>query len=304
MNVEHAASLLKQRIPPENILVNEPMKNHTSFRIGGPADMMVLPRSIEEVRFVMDTCSGEGFPCHVIGNGTNLLVRDGGIRGIVIKTGGCLKNYEVNGNVITAEAGISLAKLADIAFQQGFEGLEFASGIPGTLGGAVVMNAGAYGSEMKNVVVETEYLDCNGVIARVSGAEHEFGYRRSIFQYNGGVVLKTVIRLAEGDRDRIKERMNDFNSRRKEKQPLNLPSAGSVFKRPEGFYAGKLIEDSGLKGYKIGGAEVSSLHSGFIVNSAGASAADVINLIKLIQCTVKDKFGVDLQTEIKIMGEE
>lgn len=304
MNVERAANFLKQKIRPENILINEPMRNHTSFRIGGPADMLVLPESIEEVGFVVNVCSGEGFPCYIIGNGTNLLVRDGGIRGIVVKTSKHLKNYEVNGNIITAEAGISLAKLADIALQHGLEGLEFASGIPGTLGGAVVMNAGAYGSEMKDVVVETEYLGCDRAIAKVVGAEHEFGYRKSIFQHNGGVVLKTAIGLAEGDRGKIRDLMNDFNSRRKEKQPLNLPSAGSVFKRPEGFYAGRLIEDSGLKGYRIGGAEVSTLHSGFIVNSAGASAADVINLIELIQCTVKDKFGVDLQTEIKIIGEE
>jgi UDP-N-acetylmuramate dehydrogenase len=210
----------------------------------------------------------------------------------------------VDGNYIESESGVLLSKLANMALQNGLTGLEFASGIPGTVGGAVVMNAGAYGGEMKDVVIETKYIDEKGNINIITGEQHGFGYRTSIFQRTNKIIVNSKFKLKYGDKNKIKEEMDDLNKRRRDKQPLEMPSAGSIFRRPEGYYAGKLIQDSGLAGYSIGGAQVSPKHCGFIVNTGNATAQDVLQLIKHIQETVKSKFGVELQTEVKVVGEK
>ena len=302
---KYAAAELIRRIPGSGtVAVDEPMSRHTSFRIGGPADVFIRPETIESAADILKACKENGIPAIVIGNGTNLIVRDKGIRAAVIQLTDNVSRYEVTGEVISAEAGILISGLSRIALEHGLSGLEFAEGIPGTLGGAVTMNAGAYDGEMSMVVSQTEYLRPDGSICRLSNEEHQFGKRYSFIQTDGGTVLRTVLRLKKGDRKGIKEKMDDFSARRREKQPLDLPSAGSIFKRPEGYFAGKLIQDCGLRGYRTGGAEVSGLHCGFIVNTDNASASDVISLIEHIRETVYQKFGVMLQTEVKIIGEE
>ncbi|MEN8904408.1 MAG: UDP-N-acetylmuramate dehydrogenase [Clostridiales bacterium] len=288
----------------ENILMNEPMKKHTSFKIGGPVDIMLFPKEARHVSEIINICNKEDIPFMTMGNGTNLVVSDKGIRGVVIKLFKNIANYEVNENEISASSGILLSTLSKIAYRNSLSGLEFASGIPGTLGGAVAMNAGAYGGEMKNVVVETQYVKRNGEIKEVSGDEHEFGYRTSIIQKEKAIVVSTKIRLNSKNKENIKEVMDKLDFKRKDKQPLEMPSAGSVFKRPEGYFAGKLIQDSGLRGYKIGGAQVSEKHCGFIVNTGLATAKDVMELIEYIQKTVKSKFNVNLETEVRLIGEK
>ena len=288
--------------PKENIFLEEPMKNHTSFQVGGPADCLVLPRSQEELNKILEAARMAGTPCFVIGNGSNLLVGDRGIRGIVVKTS-LLQNVEVQGTQIRAECGVMLSKLACVAAQHGLSGLEFASGIPGTVGGAVMMNAGAYGGEMKQVVVETAYTDEKGNIASLEGQQHEFSYRHSFFTGRSLCILSTTVSLQPGDRTAIEAKMKELNQRRKDKQPLNYPSAGSTFKRPEGHFAGKLIEDAGLKGYRIGDAQVSQKHSGFIINRGAATAEDILKLIEFCQKEVYNKFNILLETEIKMIGE-
>jgi len=238
-----------------------------------------------------------------MGNGTNLIVRDKGIRGIVIKILEGFKNIRIEENVIEAEAGVLLSELSKFALSKELGGFEFAHGIPGTFGGAVCMNAGAYGSEIKDVVFKTEIMDNKGNVSKIEGDAHQFGYRKSYIQENGYIVLKSWIRLRKEEKSKIKELMTDLDGRRKDKQPLDMPSAGSVFRRPEGFFVGKLIEDSGLKGYTIGGAQVSSKHCGFIVNAGNAKTKDVTDLILYIQKTIKEKFDVELITEVKIVGE-
>ncbi|MBZ4646610.1 MAG: UDP-N-acetylmuramate dehydrogenase [Petroclostridium sp.] len=290
-------------ISEKNILQNESMKNHTSFKIGGCADIMVLPQNYEQLAQTVRLCREQNIEYFLMGNGSNLLVTDKGIRGVVIKTVNFLNKIEVYENYIECEAGVLLSKLAHAALQNGLTGLEFASGIPGTLGGAVVMNAGAYDGEMKDVVIETKYIDEDGKFCTVAGEQHKFGYRTSIFQGTNKIVVSSRLKLEYGDKKSIKEKMDDLNKRRRDKQPLEMPSAGSVFRRPEGYYAGKLIQDSGLRGYSIGGAQVSEKHCGFIVNKGNATAQDVLDLIKYIQETVKSKFGVALDTEVKVIGE-
>ncbi|MGE4283619.1 MAG: UDP-N-acetylmuramate dehydrogenase [Clostridia bacterium] len=295
---------IKPVIPKENIFLNESMSNHTSFRIGGNADIMLLPESSEQIGEIIKLSKKYGIEYFLMGNGSNLLVSDKGIRGLVIKTHEYLNKIEVNATNIYCEAGVLLSKLANVAMRNELTGLEFASGIPGTLGGAVMMNAGAYDGEMKNVVIETNYINEDGQLCTVCGDEHHFGYRSSIFQGTGKIIAGSKLKLEHGNKEAIKEKMDDLNRRRKDKQPLEYPSAGSVFKRPEGYYAGKLIEDSGLTGYSIGGAQVSAKHCGFIVNKGNATAQDVIHLIKHIQEVVKAKFGVELHTEVRMVGEE
>ncbi len=304
MEKEQIAHLLGEIIGPENVYTDQPMSQHTSFRIGGPADVLVKPYSEEQFSDIFKFCNREGIPVFVMGNGTNLIVRDKGIRGVVVKIFDNLNKCSVNGDVIEAESGILLSRLANLALENELSGLEFASGIPGTLGGAVTMNAGAYGGEMKDVVIQTQFMSHDGKINTVEGEEHKFGYRTSFIQSEGGIVLKSYLKLKKASYDSIKANMTDLSAKRCDKQPLNMPSAGSVFKRPVGYFAGKLIEDSGLKGYRIGGAEVSSKHCGFIVNAGGATAGDVISLIKHVQETVMKNFGVELKTEVKIVGEE
>lgn len=281
---------------------NEPMKNHTSFKIGGPADEFCEVTSEEEIKRLIDYASERGVPYTVMGNGSNLLVADGGIRGLVIKIARGFDEISVGGEKITAQSGALLSRIASAAYRNSLTGLEFASGIPGTLGGGIYMNAGAYGGELKDVIESVTYLD-NGEIITKTADMLEFGYRKSSFTDKDYIILSAELKLKKGDPDEIKEKTDDYRQRRTSKQPLDMPSAGSTFKRPEGYFAGKLIEDSGLKGFKIGGAQVSEKHSGFVVNAGGATAADVKALIEHIQKTVKEKFGVEMKTEVKMLGE-
>ena len=280
----------------KNIYINEPMSKHTTFRTGGPADILVVPETKQELLKLLKLNS----PITIIGNGSNLLVKDGGIRGIVIKV--ATKNYEVNDDIIIAEAGCNLAKLSQIAYQNSLSGLEFACGIPGTLGGALVMNAGAYGGEIGNVVIETEVTDMKGNISVMT--EHEFGYRSSIFQRENYIILSSKLKLIHGNKEQIKLQMESNMKARKEKQPIDKPSAGSTFKRPKDNFAAKLIQDAGLKGYSIGDAMVSDLHAGFVVNKGKATSKDILKLIKYVQEKVNAEYGVMLETEVRIIGEE
>lgn len=283
----------------ENILVNEPLKNHTTFKVGGPADILVTPTTKEE----LIECLKLNIPKFVMGNGSNLIVKDKGIRGLVIKTTK-VNNITLEGNVIEAEVGAYLGKISMFARDNSLTGFEFASGIPGTVGGGVSMNAGAYGGEMKDVIIETTYCDLEGNIYTLTNEEHEFGKRKSFFTGKNFVVLSTKIKLNEGNKEEIASKMEELKVSRNTKQPVTMPSAGSIFKRPEGHFAGKLIEDSGLKGYTIGGAQVSTLHAGFIVNIGNATAKNILDLIKYIQEIVMRDYGVELETEVKVVGED
>lgn len=284
--------------------LDEPMAGHTSFNIGGPADIFTAPDSIGSMTALLDFCKINGIPCFVFGRGTNILVRDKGIRGVVINTSGQLKHFSAEDDKIEAEAGAFLSAVANAALENGLAGFEFASGIPGTIGGATVMNAGAYGGQMADVVFETTAFDEERGLIKLTNTEHEFGYRESIFQKRNLVILKTVIKLEKGNKEEIKARMDDYNSRRKSMQPLNYPSAGSTFRRTPGYYTGKLIEEAGLKGFRIGGAQVSEKHAGFIVNLGEATAADVLELIELVREKIFERTGVTLIPEIKAVGEE
>ena len=280
------------------------MREHTSFKIGGPVDLMVLPQNTEEVIKAAVWCRRNKMPLFIFGLGSNLLVREKGIRGVAVKIGSGLDKVIIDGNEITAEAGISLADLSLTAAENGLRGLEFAEGIPGSLGGAVVMNAGAYQGEMKNIVAEVTVVDEEGNLKSLSNQELNFGYRRTILQNSPLILVSVLLQLEPGRREDIKNRMAEFRQQRQQKQPLELPSAGSVFRRPEGFYVGPMLEQLGLKGFTIGGAQVSEKHAGFIVNIGNATADDVLNLIAHIQGLVKNKFEIDLQTEILVAGEE
>lgn len=298
------AHIIKKISGQQNVMIDEPMKNHSSFKVGGPVDILVTPHSVFQLSEILKLCKKENVPIFIMGNGSNLIVSDKGIRGVVVKIFDNLSEYSVKDNTISVYSGMLLSKLSKIALKNELAGLEFAAGIPGTLGGAVAMNAGAYGGEMKDVVVETEYMDLDGEINTLRGDEHEFGYRTSYILKNSYIVLKSVLQLNRGKQQEIKALMDDLNKRRKEKQPLEMPSAGSVFKRPEGHFAGKLIEDCKLKGYRVGGAQVSEKHCGFIVNTGDATASDIQKLIKHIQNTVKSTYGVELQTEVRVIGEK
>ena len=285
-----------------NVLCNEPMKFHTTFKIGGPADFFVTPVSSEEFVSILKFCSANNIECTVLGNGSNVLVSDKGIRGVVISTLK-LNKISVEGNRIIAESGVSLAKVAAVALENSLTGFEFASGIPGSLGGAVVMNAGAYGGEIKDVVAKTTCCDINGEIHIVFGDGHEFAYRKSYFSDKQLYILSSEIVLSKGDKNEIFAVMKDLNARRLEKQPLNFPSAGSTFKRPVGYFAAKLIDDSGLRGRNVNDAFVSEKHCGFVVNKGDATANDVLNLINICKKTVKEKFNVEIEPEVKFLGE-
>ena len=284
------------------ILSDVPMKEHTTMRVGGNADFMVLADSIENIRKSVDLLSSESIPFMIMGNGSNLVFSDDGYHGVIIKFGPGLSKTEVEGDIITAEAGASLASVANLAMENSLTGLEFASGIPGTIGGAAYMNAGAFDSEMKQVIIETLCIDREGRFITLRGDEHNFSYRHSRMQEEDLICLKIKLKLNKGDKEKIKTRMNELNARRREKQPLNYPSAGSVFKRPPGCFAGKLIDDCGLRGYRIGGAQVSDKHCGFIINTGNATASDVVALIKHVQETVYNNSGKLLELEVKIIG--
>lgn len=290
-------------IPVERVKFNEPMYKHTTFRIGGPADVLIMPESYAEVTEIITFCKNNGINFFILGMGSNILVRDNGIRGVVIKLGNTLKNIRIFDNNIYAEAGIRLSELSKRAAAHSLRGLEFAEGIPGSLGGAVVMNAGAYGGEISKVVGEVEAIDHSGSVKKFTNAQIQYGYRKSIFQNSDYIVLAAILKLEHGEKEKIQATMREFAHLRREKQPLDFPSAGSTFRRPEGYYVGPMLEKMGLKGYNVGGAEVSRKHAGFIVNTGSATANDVINLIKYIQQKAREQFEVDLQPEIKIIGE-
>lgn len=286
----------------DQLLLNEPMSRHTTFRVGGPADLMYFPSSSEQLVSALQLAKEEGVPAMVMGNGSNMIVRDGGIRGLVIVLGERFAQVSVDGEILTAQAGASMAKVSSAAQAAALAGLEFASGIPGSLGGGCAMNAGAYGGQLSDVLVGAQvYL--NGEIRTMTKDDLQMGYRTTLPLREGGVVLSARFKLMPDDGEAIMERMRDLNARRRDKQPLNFPSAGSTFKRPEGYFAGALIEQAGLKGRTVGGAQVSEKHAGFIVNVGGATAADITGLIKVVQDEVLRAFGVQLETEVRIIGE-
>ena len=286
------------------ILINEEMKNHTTFEIGGPVDLMVIPETEEQVKEAVSICRAEKLPYLIMGNGSNLLIKDGGIRGVVIKLNDGFNKIEVEGNKIYAQAGALLNAVSRVAMEESLAGLEFATGIPGALGGAMTMNAGAYGGEMKDVVESVRILDKNGKVKELSKEQMNFRYRGSKVADDGLIVLEVVFKLEVGSKNEIKLKIDDLTEKRTSKQPLEYPSGGSTFKRPEGYYAGKLIDDSGLRGLRYGGAEVSKKHCGFVINAKDASCQDVLRLVEVIKKTVKDTFGVSLEREIKLIGED
>lgn len=288
----------------DNIIFDEEMKKHTTFRIGGCADAFCDVSSADEIKDLINICKENNYPYMIVGNGSNLLVSDKGIRGLVIHIGKNMSECNVVGERIEVMAGAMMSAVAKKAYDNSLTGFEELSGIPGTVGGGIFMNAGAYGGELKDVLESVTYLDENLKICTKAPTELELGYRTSIFQKKPYIILSCVIKLNQGDKEEIKEKMADYKNRRNTKQPITIPSAGSTFKRPEGYFAGKLIEDSGLRGYSIGGASVSELHSGFVVNNNNATAKDVMDLIFHIQKTVYDKFGVHLEPEVRLTGEE
>lgn len=283
------------------ILAEEPMSRHTTFRIGGAADIFLKPQTVDALGAVMRAAHETGVPSAIIGNGSNLLVRDEGYPGVAICTGD-IRGITRDGDTITAGAGALLSQVARTALDASLTGFEFAAGIPGTLGGAVFMNAGAYGGEMKDVLAEVLYLDESGARHTVPVAQLELGYRTSIFKtHPEWTVAGAMLRLQKGDSAAIRARMDELAFKRRDKQPLELPSAGSTFKRPEGYFAGKLIEEAGLRGFAIGGAQVSEKHCGFVVNRGGATCADVLGLIAAVQEKVKTQFGVTLEPEVRLL---
>lgn len=282
------------------IRTDEPMKEHTTFKIGGNAEVMVFPESIVEIQNIINAAKDFKVKVFALGNGSNLLVSDKGIEGIVICLDSNFSSIRVEGENIYAFSGAHLSKIANVCLENSLSGFEFASGIPGTLGGAVKMNAGAYGGEMKDVVEYADCIDIHGNLFRLTKEELDFSYRHSAIT-DDIIVLGAMMKFHQGEKSRIKETMRDLNMRRKEKQPLEYPSAGSTFKRPEGYFAGKLIEDSGLRGYSVGGAQVSEKHCGFVINKDNASFDDVTKLINDVKKTVFEKFGVVLYEEVKII---
>ena len=293
---------LIKTIGKDRVLINEPMSKHTSFRIGGPADLFIKINNVDELNCVLKVAKKNNIAVTCIGNGSNTLVKDKGIRGITIKLN--FTDINVIGDIIEVGSGVAIPVLAKVAYDNSLTGLEFASGIPGTIGGAIAMNAGAYGGEFGNIVVSTKYMDENLEVHTITKEEQEFSYRHSFFSTGKNIIISTIIKLEKGNKEEIKEKMQDDASRRKEKQPLNFPSAGSVFRNPEGAAAWKYIDDAGLRGYEIGGAQVSPKHSNFIVNNGYASAKDIHDLIFYVQKTVQEKYGVLLKPEVRFINWE
>lgn len=285
------------------VLFDEPMSQHTTFRIGGPADVFVMPENYEQIREVLRLCKEEKLPFFVLGNGSNLLVSDSGYRGVIIQMDRNMEEIRLDGEEIHACAGALLSFVAVAARNASLTGFEFAGGIPGTIGGAAVMNAGAYGGELKDVLKEVTVMTREGEILTIPADKLEMGYRTSIIKTAGYLVLEAVISLKKGDEEKIRAVMKELSERRTEKQPLDYPSAGSTFKRPEGYFAGKLIMDSGLRGYRAGGAQVSEKHCGFVINAGGATAEDVRSLMDHVIRVVREKYGVTLEPEVKFLGD-
>lgn len=297
---------LQEVINKKNVYKDEPMSKHTSFKIGGIADYYIKITSTEELKSLFKISKKYNMPITLVGNGTNLLVKDGGIRGFVVKID--MNNFKIKRTTkyveMTVESGMTLAALANVALKEEITGLEFLSGIPGTIGGAIRMNAGAYGGEMKDIVVKTRYMTYDGKVKTITAEEHKFEYRNSIFSKMDVIILDTTIRLAKGNKKEIDAKMKEYAASRKEKQPLEYPNAGSTFKRKEGVITAQLIDQAGLKGYNVGDAEVSTKHAGFIINKGKATAKDVLDLVDHIKKTIKEKNNLDIELEIIVLGEE
>lgn len=291
-------------VSEDQILKDEPMDKHTTFRAGGKADYLMMPSNEEQVRDLVLLLKKENVPYYVMGNGSNLLVRDQGFKGVIIQIARKMNQIRVEGETIYAQAGALLSKIAAQALGEGLTGFEFASGIPGTLGGAVMMNAGAYGGEMKQVIVNACVLTSAGEIAVIPADLMELGYRTSVFAKNRDIILCAQLKLEYGNEAVIREYMDELKEQRVSKQPLEYPSAGSTFKRPEGYFAGKLIQDAGLRGFQVGGAQVSEKHCGFVINKDHATATDILSLMEQVSDKVEEKFGVRLEPEVKIIGEK
>lgn len=287
----------------EGVLLNEPMSAHTTFRVGGPADWFIMPRSVEELRSVLELCDAEGVRPYVMGRGSNLLVADEGLRGAVVQIAQNMAGVEAfPDGTVKAQAGVSNAKVAAVAYRASLAGYEFAAGIPGTVGGAAIMNAGAYDGEFRDVAVEVTCLSPSYEVVKVTAEEADWSYRHSAMGDNGMIVLDATLKLRPGDPEEIQARMDDLAHRRSSKQPLDVPSAGSTFKRPPGHFAGKLIQDAGMQGHTVGGAMVSTKHAGFVVNANNATAADVLQVIRDVQSEVQSQFGVTLTPEVRMWG--
>ena len=299
---EKIYQLLEAAAGTDHIYREEPMKNHTTFRIGGNAEVFAAPDSADGVERVLQICREENIPCTVIGNGSNLLVGDRGVRGVVLQIYRNYADIRIEGTDLYVQAGALLGQTAAAAAREGLTGLEFASGIPGTIGGAAAMNAGAYGGEMKDVLVWVKAIDRDGHVRQYAAEELELGYRTSRIQKEALVVLGVKLSLQQGDPVKIRERMEELKEQRVAKQPLEYPSAGSTFKRPEGYFAGKLIMDAGLRGFSVGDAQVSEKHCGFVINRGNATAADVMALVSQVQTIVEEKFGVRLELEVRRIG--
>lgn len=294
--------ILQKLVGAKHVWTEEPMKNHTTFRVGGPARYLVEPKNAEELTKVIKACDEAGMPYTIVGNGSNLLVSDTGYDGVVIHLFKNMSCIRICGTSMILEAGVLLVRAASIACKEGLTGLEFASGIPGTVGGALVMNAGAYGGEMKDVVKQVKVLAKDGTLREYTGEEMEFGYRRSRIAKEGSIVLEAELMLRQGETEKIRARMDELKEQRISKQPLEYASAGSTFKRPEGHFAGKLIQDAGLRGFRIGDAQVSEKHCGFIINRGNATASQIAELIREVQKRVYEQSGIRLQTEVKFLG--
>ena len=301
--MKQAAERLKQAVSAGVFLTDEPMSRHTTFRTGGPADIYIEPSCAEELKQVLDICREENLAYTIIGNGSNLLVGDKGYRGVLISFGKPFGQVAVEGTQVRAGAGALLSVVAKQALNASLTGFEFAAGIPGTIGGAVVMNAGAYGGELCQVLKEATVLTPESEVRILPAAQLELGYRTSCVQKNGYMVLEAVLELQPGNAEKIRAVMDELASKRKEKQPLEYPSAGSTFKRPAGHFAGKLIQDAGLRGFTVGGAQVSEKHCGFVINRDHATSADILSLCRQVQDQVKAQYGVDLELEVKLLGE-
>lgn len=294
---------LEEIVGKDKVKYNEKMSKYTTMRVGGPCDCIVFPDEISKIKEVIDFCKNENITFFVIGNGSNLLVKDEGIHGVVIKLGHRFSKIELDGEYILAYAGATMPTLSQLAKKNSLKGLEFACGIPGTIGGGVKMNAGAYGSQISDILYEVTYMDEKEEIKTIKNKDCSFGYRKSIFTINPNyVILSAKFKLERGNIDEIENKMKENSLARKAKQPLEYPNFGSVFKRPEGYFVGKLVDDAGLRGYKIGGAQVSTKHTGFIVNVDNATCKDVLNLIGYVQTTVYNKFNVKLTPEVIIIG--
>ncbi|UOF89157.1 UDP-N-acetylmuramate dehydrogenase [Fodinisporobacter ferrooxydans] len=287
------------------VFYQEPLARHTTWRIGGPADVLVIPKTITHIRQIMRIVNAHRIPVFFLGRGSNLLVRDGGIRGVVVKLSDTLTHISIEpGHQLLVEAGRSFVSAANFAIRNGLSGLEFATGIPGAVGGAVMMNAGAHGGEVKDVLVSADVIDEAGQIRTMTNRDFQFAYRYSCLKDHPLPVVRALFQLRPGDAEEMKQRVKQWSKKRQSSQPLSMPNCGSVFRNPEGTYAGKLIEDSGLKGTCIGTAQISELHANFIVNRGGAKASDVIRLIELVQATILRNYGITLIPEVRIVGED